>query len=728
MKFVLKYIKKILLVSGFAWILWGACIEFYQIAWGTGVWFGEFSRTWAVLYYLFVLLCILFFVLASLFIWKQDMFPKYIDRFVVFRGNLGNVRWVIWLAVFIAPVLVFQFTVWGVVLQKYYIRIIVWIMVVCLLAILASNDGRLAGWRHFLSMVILTSSLFSVVASLKLVNDFPFSQGWSEGNRLWDYSVLFGRNRYMVLQGKDIPVLLDFGRQFIGGIPFLIPGITIRIVRFWVGLTQIIPYILLGFALFRNFARDKTTWLLLTLWTFLFLKQGPIHPPLVICAALVALAWRAPLWYAIPLVVGAGYFAQASRFTWIFAPGMWILMLEIASASYLDRKSAAPVLKRAILLAVLGIFGGAFLPNIMTRSQNFIQPMDNSPIVSTVAATPAVPVPEEVFMAPAPDASTKSPYPPFINNVVNILTVQPLLWYRLLPNSTYGNGILFALLLAAGPLVVILLSLIVNKIWKINPIQKLSLLLPLIAFLLVGLVASTKIGGGGDLHNMDMFLIGLLFTGAIAWDSGAGEWLLNGSVVPDLIKGVIVFSLVNSAVGSLQEIRSVEFSQDIPWIKTLTDAPNEKALEMLPPQQEVDSALQIIQEQANAASIQGEVLFMDQRQLLTFGYISGIVLVPEYEKKNLMNEALSENSIYFEPFYSDLAAHRFSLIVSEPLRTPIKDSSFQFGEENNAWVKWVSNPVLCYYEEKDTLKEVGVQLLVPKSGPVDCSAQLPSGN
>ncbi|MDP2778732.1 MAG: hypothetical protein Q8O48_13925, partial [Anaerolineales bacterium] len=95
------------------------------------------------------------------------------------------------------------------------------------------------------------------------------------------------------------------------------------------------------------------------------------------------------------------------------------------------------------------------------------------------------------------------------------------------------------------------------------------------------------------------------------------------------------------------------------------------------------------------------------------------------EKKRLMDEALSENMTYFEQFYTDLAAHRFSLIVSELLRTPIKDSSYQFGEENNAWVKWVSNAVLCYYEPKITLKEVGVQLLVPKAEPVDCSAQLP---
>jgi hypothetical protein len=90
-----------------------------------------------------------------------------------------------------------------------------------------------------------------------------------------------------------------------------------------------------------------------------------------------------------------------------------------------------------------------------------------------------------------------------------------------------------------------------------------------------------------------------------------------------------------------------------------------------------------------------------------------------------MNQALYGDANYFQGFYDDLAEHRFSLIVSEPLRTPIKDSSYQFGEENNAWVKWVSNPVLCYYEPKIILQEVFVQLLVPKTEPVDCSAQLP---
>ena len=111
---------------------------------------------------------------------------------------------------------------------------------------------------------------------------------------------------------------------------------------------------------------------------------------------------------------------------------------------------------------------------------------------------------------------------------------------------------------------------------------------------------------------------------------------------------------------------------------------------------------------------------MDQRQLLTFGYVRDVPLVGPYEKKRLMDEALSQNSTYFGPFYADLAAHRFSLIISSPLRTPIQDSEYGFGEENNAWVKWVARPILCYYAEQDTLNEVKVELLVPRASSEAC--------
>lgn len=725
---------KILLAALAAVILYRASNEFYQIAWGTGTWRGEFARTWAILYYSFAAFCALAFVFITLLFWKPDLFSPAAKRLVVIRERLGGLRWLVWSLLLALPVWFFQYTALGFAFQKFYIRIVIWALVVLLMTFLASKRDQLAGWNEFLTALLLTASAFSIAASLKYVNDYPFSFGWSEGNRLWDYSVLLGRDRYIYPADKDIPVLLDLGRSLIGGLPFLFPGVTISMARLWVGLTLILPYWLLAIALFRAEFRNKAIWALLILWTFLFLKQGPIHAPLVLGGALVALAWRSPLWLAIPFLFGAGYLTASSRFTWVYAPGFWIVMLEFASASFSERKNIPTAWKRAIILGALGLFGGLFLPKYISQGAAVLFPPEPAPMVApaptetavAVAPTPEptsepAPIPTEEA-APQPEKSGLEKYLDF---VVKQVKDQPLLWYRLLPNSTYDNGILLSLLLAIAPLTIVLIYLSAAKIWQPSKLQKTALILPLLAFLAVGLVASAKIGGGGDLHNLDMFLIGTLFAGAIAWENGGREWIQDGAAMPALMKIVVIALLVNSSLAPLLEMRSFTLGEEAAWLKTLTDAKSESTLEMLPTKAETESALQTIQTEADKAKSQGEVLFMDQRQLLTFGNITGIPLVPDYEKKLLMNQAMSSNAAYFQDYYRDLAAKRFSLIITEPLRTPVQDSSYQFGEENNAWVKWVANPTLCYYEPLDTLKTVRVQLLVPKQGEVDCSAALP---
>jgi hypothetical protein len=697
---------RVLLSLGTGWLFFHASVEVRQIASGTGTWLGDFSRTWALLYFLFILLCIASLFIVNLVVWRSERFSKFVERMIEFRERIGNLRWLLWLAVLIAPIWFFQYTVWGVVFQKFYIRFILTAITVGLLTILSSRGNVLAGWSELLASLIFVGSAFSIAVSLKNVTDYPFSLGWSEGNRLWDYSVLFGRERYLYPPEKDIPVYLDFGRQFVGGLPFLIPGITISAARFWVGLTLIIPYLLLGLALFRMLAKDKWTWFAAVLWVFLFLKQGPIHPPLVLSAALVALAWRTSLWVAVPLMIGAGFFAQASRFTWMFAPAIWIFMLEFATASFSNREHAARIWKRSIALGFSGLFGGVLLPWLVSATTvPRISPAE--PVVSATEPA-AVPMGFALF-----------------DFIIDRLGDQPLLWYRLLPNSTYGHGILFALLLAVGPLLAVLIYLSVKNIWRLERLQRLALALPLLAFLGVGLVVSTKIGGGGDLHNMDMFLIGLLFAGALAFYNGGLDWLKNPQIIPPVMKAIIGFSLVIAITTPMLSMSSNNYGDRASWLMVLTDAPSEAALGMQPAREEVDDAIQLIQEEVDNAKVRGEVLFMDQRQLLTFGYIKDVPLVPEYEKKRLMDEALSGNPRYFEPFYADLAAQRFSLIVSEPLRTPIQDSSYRFGEENNAWVTWVAGPVLCYYEPLVTLRVFRLQLLIPNENTDNCESVLP---
>ena len=116
---------------------------------------------------------------------------------------------------------------------------------------------------------------------------------------------------------------------------------------------------------------------------------------------------------------------------------------------------------------------------------------------------------------------------------------------------------------------------------------------------------------------------------------------------------------------------------------------------------------------------------MDQRQLLAFGYIPSIPFIPEYEKKYMMDQAMGNNSNYFQPYYHDLDDRRFALIVTEPLKTRRReDLGGPFSEENDAWVFWVSNPTLCFYEPIYVSTDVNLELLAPKQNPGGCEQYL----
>jgi hypothetical protein len=266
--------------------------------------------------------------------------------------------------------------------------------------------------------------------------------------------------------------------------------------------------------------------------------------------------------------------------------------------------------------------------------------------------------------------------------------------------------------------------------WKLNLLQTLSVTLPLLAFLVVGLIVSVKIGGGGDLHNLDMFIIGLVFAAAIAWRNGGYEWIRDGRSMPAWVAGSLIAMLLLPAWQPLRTMRPLSVDADPKLVVTLADIlPNDPLPDPLPDtipsDKDTQQALQKIRNAVQSASSSGEILFMDQRQLLTFGYIEKVPLVPEYDKKLLIDTAMSEDAAYFESFYKDLAAQRFSLIVTSPINRRLDKEEGHFAEENNAWVKWVTRPLLCYYQPLDTLKKVDVELLVPQTNPVNCEDALP---
>jgi hypothetical protein len=698
--------RRLLVIALATFLLTTSSLEFYNITWGTGVWLGLFSLKWAAAFFLFILFCAACLFGAILVLWRNEKMFALLRRIAGLRERLGVFRWTIILVVLIAPVWFLQYTPWGLIMDGPYLRLLIWTVSAVLLGLFLTRGGEEAiGWHGFFPGLVLISGVVIFILSLGNVTSYPFSLGWSEGNRWWDYSILFGRDIYIYPADKPITVLLDIGRQFIGGIPFLIPGVTIWQARLWVGLVNVVPYLILGLVAFKSSGGNRTAWILAGIWAMIFVVQGPIHPPLLLCAIFVAFAWRKPLWLAIPLIVIVSYFAQVSRYTWLFAPGMWAAMLELSGVSLQDGRLNRTAWVRAISVGLAGIVGGYVAP--------FFVPALIAQLSSWWGGTGA-----EVVSSLGSGVT--------LSSVSSEASSQALLWYRLFPNATYGYGILLGLFLATAPLITVLIYLSVTRRWILNGWQKLAILLSLVAFLVVGLIVSVKIGGGGDLHNMDMFIIGLLFAGTVAWHDGGRDWIARSVPSPVWMRLVLTLLAVIPAHQAFQFLKPNEVAEeDMTWVMTLADIPPQGPYpELLPYDQDATKALEDIRHAVDEAAPNGEILFIDQRQLLTFGYINGVPLVPEYDKKVLINEAMSGSPDYFDAFYRDLASQRFSLIITNPLHERIQTEEDNFGEENNAWVEWVSTPVLCFYEPLDTLRKVRVQLLVPKADISACAQYL----
>jgi hypothetical protein len=75
---------------------------------------------------------------------------------------------------------------------------------------------------------------------------------------------------------------------------------------------------------------------------------------------------------------------------------------------------------------------------------------------------------------------------------------------------------------------------------------------------------------------------------------------------------------------------------------------------------------------------------------------------------------MADNQDYLNRCYTDIDHRRFSLIISDPIKDTLKGSEYSFGEENDAWVRLVSRPVLDTYRRKVIYKNLGIEVLEPK--------------
>jgi hypothetical protein len=658
-----------------------AAAEVLALGWGSGSFIGRLSLKWSIT--IAALYLTAGVLLAALFVilYLPDQRSRWQKRLISWRQQLG-----IWKGPMLAVSFLFLpwfvfYSPWGSLFTGFFFRLVLFLIFVSLSTALLSRGSRLIELRAIVVAGILTGSLLVIAESLVLVNDYPFALHWSEGNRLWDYSVLFGGSRYNHPAGEAIFVSIDSGRQTLWGLPFLISEIPIWAVRLWSAFLVTIPYAVLGWVAFARTKNHWVEWVLAGLWTMLFLNQGPIYTPLVLAAILVAFARRRPLWIAIPLLFIAGDYAGSSRYSWRFAPAIWAAMIAFGDAVILFGQVRWQDWVRAASLGLAGIW---------TKGLPLL-------IGVVVGLLPAV-----VQNSIVPSGSESLGSVENLQGLQAVTTQHPFLWERLLPNGIYPPGIVIGLSIAVGPLVILLIMLAVLGIWKTSRLQQVITVLGLGSLMVVGVIASAKAGGGTDLHNMDMFLLGLILVAALPWSTFSAQ-----------LKNIL------KRQGSMQWVLIA-----IVLIPAFVPMVEGKPLE-LPGADRTSFTLSRIQAFVSCAKDHGEVLLMDQRQLLTFGQLGSLPLVDEYEKKFVMNKALQGDEVYFSKFYSDLTEGRFSLIIGEREAVRYKEDGLDtigdsLIEENNAWVTWVSIPLLDHYETVAEFKDAAIELYMPIGRTFDC--------
>lgn len=560
---------------------------------------------------------------------------------------------------------------------------------------------RRHSWANYLGLsLLLTAFGYRIASFLPEISTYPFTLSWSEASRYYYASLFFSERIY----GFYIPpTVLHPSRYLLQSLPFLIPNSPLWLHRAWqVFLWLSLPMLSAWLLVHRLRLQNQWKKILLFLGAFLFLLSAPVYYHLLVPVILM-------LWGFHP--TGSQDDAQGSALPLILSTGAVLLASAWAGIS---RVNWYP------------------MPGLLAAALYFLEtPVKNTP------ASPASKA-KSIFAYLVPPAlwTLVGMGTAFVSQAIYILwsgnpTEQftssfssDLLWYRLLPSSTYPVGVLPGILLVSLPLILMATAYLISaanldqgqgKEWqRYHPIRLLGLLAILLALFGGGLVVSVKIGGGSNLHNMDAFMVLLLVTSAYI---SLKRFLPDQQVPAGLAAPRAASALSTASPLCPAALRWYGFTLGVvilAFFSIIARAPHQ----VLPDEKLIDKGLAAITRRTQEASKNGgEVLFISNRQLLTFHYVEGIKLIPEYERIFLMEMAMSNNTEYLDQFYRDLKNHRFALIVNEPLYLQEKDESSVFGEENNAWVERVSRYILCYYQEDRLARAVRVQMFVPNPNP-----------
>jgi len=505
--------------------------------------------------------------------------------------------------------------------------------------------------QNFLLVLLSGGVIYKLGLFIPEIQTAPFSLGWSEGSRFYNASLFFSPLVYKEIFA--LPVLHPT-RYLLQSFSFLVGSNLIIIHRFW----QVILWIgLVGLGCYSLVKRldfpNKVHAFIYGLWLFLFFFQGAVYYHLIVCVILVLLGYdQKHPWRTLIFVVIASVWAGLSRVNWIPVPALLAVTIYLLETP-VKREKWLMYLRFPIIWCLTGGISAI----ITNRSYTLLSGNDTGQFSSSFSS----------FM----------------------------IWSRLLPNTTYSPGILLGLLIVVLPLMLLILQQIkINGVRNyFHWIRTFGLAGILIVFGLGGIIVSVKIGGGGDLHNLDAFLVlwvviaTFIFLNRFTFETDIQQY------PQPLNFGFVLFSVIVPI--------ALAFQQNTNWNFRNVNLQYDDVFQL-------QQAIDIIEEYP------GDVLFISERQLLTFGIIQNVKLIPDYEKVMLMEMVMSNNQPYLEEFHQKLANHEFSAIVSDSVSTITQDINDPFWIENNLWVDKVVYPILDNYEPVFSLQENSIVLLIPR--------------
>lgn len=525
---------------------------------------------------------------------------------------------------------------------------------------------RISWQGGFSASLIFIGIVFEILVRYNVVTDYPLSMGWSEGSRYYYASLFFSKSVY----GESFPLpTLHPTRYLLQSFPFLFPGLGLYAHRFWqftlwIGLTAGASLAITK----RAFSlEEKALRLLVSGWLFLFLLRVGVyyHLEVMVILPLLFIDMKRP-WRSLLIIVAASLWAGISRVNWFPMPAMIAIALYLLETPLISGedekisfKQVVKYLSQPVLWTVAGLASALFAQwayiNISGNAQNA-------------------------------NAFTSS-------------FTSDLLWYRLWSNENFPLGVIPAILILSGPLLITFILAAMR--WRsLHTVRWLGLIGMIAALFAGSVVVSTKIGGGGDLHNMDTYavIMGIValyfFSGRVHVEPGTQNLEFRPSLISAiaLVIPVIILIPMLSLYPKFNERRNQQAHRQ------LVDVVNE-------------------------ISKQGPILFISDRQLVALGDVN-VPLVYDYEVVTLMEMAMSGNQGYLNRFYDDLAHHRFAAIISGRQNLIIKQDGV-FAEENNVWNTLVSPYILCNYESNMTIDAdiTRIEIYQPRTQTENC----PSG-